>query len=148
MDDIELPHEVTLAVVWANEDMIELEAVVGVGRWSGRSRAYFVPQDFADFATALQHFADGVSAEAEFAGGADTGIGLIALRFYKVGRAGHIACHIRLATGWLSNDHRPEEIFRLCVEVRTEIWAVLNFARQLAEIGRTLAGNASLKIWA
>ncbi len=116
-----MPHEITIAVAYVDEDLMELEVVVGAGYWCGRASAYTVPQDMATFAVAIQHFADGASAEAEFVAGADTGIGLIGLRFYRVDRAGHIACHVRLATGRLSTKHRPEEVFRLSIEVQAEV---------------------------
>jgi hypothetical protein len=146
MNDVELPHEIAVAVVYADEHLIELEAVVGAGHWCGRASAYTVPGDIATFAVALQRFADGAAAEVEFVAGADNGIGLVALRFYRVDRAGRIACHVRLATGNLPKDHRPEEVCRLSIEVRVETWAVLRFARQLGELARTQAGKASLQV--
>ncbi len=144
MDDLELPHEAAISVVYVDGDLTELEANIQAGHWSGRTCAYTAPQDIADFARALQFFADGVSDEAQFVAGTDNGIGLIAFRFYRVDRAGHIAWHIRLASGVPTN-HRPEEIFRLSIEVYTESWAVGGFARQLHELGRTQKGQALLK---
>jgi hypothetical protein len=146
MDDIDLPQELRIAVVYVDEHLIELEAVVHAGDWCGRARAYTVPPDIATFAVALQQFGSGGSSGAEFAAGADTGIGLIALRFYRVDRAGHIACHVRLATGGLPTGHRPEEVFRLSIEVRAEASAVDRFARQLSELARTRAGRAALSL--
>jgi hypothetical protein len=146
VDDIDRPHELRLVVVYVDDDLTELEATVGAGYWSGRARAYTVPQDIATFASALQQFGSGASAGAEFVAGADTGIGLIALRFYRVDRSGHIACHVRLVTGRLPGDHRPEEVSRLSVEVRAEGAAVDRFARQLSELARTQAGQAVLSL--
>jgi hypothetical protein len=146
MGEIELPHEVSIAIVYVDEHLIELEAVVAGGHWCGRARAYTVPQDIEAFAIALERFADAVDAVAEFVAGADTGIGLIALRFYRIDRAGHIACHVRLATGGLPARCRPEEVFRLSIEVWTETWAVVRFAQQLSEMGRTRAGQAVLQV--
>ena len=146
MNGVKLPHEIVVAVVYVDEHLIELEAVVGAGNWCGRGSAYTVPQDIATFAVALQRFADGASAKAEFVAGADTGIGLIGLRFYRVDRAGHIACHVRLATGSLPTDHREEEMFRLSIEVQPEAWGVIQFARQLGEVARTQTGQASLQV--
>jgi len=144
MNDVELPDEVTLAAVYVDEDLIELEAVIRAGHWRGRARAYTVPQCISTFITALERFADGEISEAEFTAGADTGIGLAALRFYKVDRSGHIVCHVRLATGYSTANQRPEEVFRLSIEVKTEAWAVIRFARQLGEMVQTQAGKASL----
>jgi hypothetical protein len=144
--EIELSHGVSLAIAYVDEHLIELEAAVGSGHWSGRARAYTVPQDIEAFGIALKRFADAFDAVAEFMAGADTGIGLIALRFYRTDRAGHIACHVRLATGELSNESRPEEIYRLSVELRTEAWAVVQFARQISEMAQARAGQALLQV--
>ncbi|HEV3257012.1 MAG TPA: hypothetical protein VG013_09050 [Gemmataceae bacterium] len=146
MDDLDLPHEVTLTVISVDEHLIEVEAVVGAGPWRGRARAYTVLQDIGAAAKGFQRFTDGAAAATEFAAGADTGIGLVALRFYRIDRAGHIACHIRLASGGVPTEHRPEEVARLSVEVRTEAWAVGQFARQLGEMARVKSGQASLAI--
>src|SRR5262245_27833272 len=116
-EKIELPHSVSLSIVYVDEHLIELEAVLKTGDWSGRARAYTVPQNIEAFGIALNRFADAVDAGAEFVAGADSGIGFIALRFYRIDRAGHIACHVRLATGELPNDCRPEEVFRLSIEL-------------------------------
>jgi hypothetical protein len=146
MEDIDRPHELTLAVVYVDEHLIEMEAVVGTGQWCGRATAYTVPQDIAAFAVALQRFSGGATAGAEFAAGADTGIGLISLRFYRVDRAGHIACHVRLATGLLPTHHRPEEVSHLSIEVRPEASAVDRFAREIGELARAQAGHALLTL--
>ena len=78
--------------------------------------------------------------------GVDNGIGLIALRFYRIDRSGHIAGHATLASGGVPTDHRPEQVSRLAVEFRAEAWGVAQFARQLAELARTQEGRASLVI--
>ena len=144
MDDLDLPYAVTLAIVYTDEHLIEVEAVVRAGHWQGRASAYTVPQDLADAAAALQRFANGSTPGAEFMAGADTGVGLVAWRFYRIDRAGHIACHFHLASGGVPTEHRPEEVAQLSVEVRAEAWAVEQFARQLAEQARLQAGQASL----
>ncbi|MEX2119049.1 MAG: hypothetical protein WD847_05500 [Pirellulales bacterium] len=123
-----------------------MEATVGADHWRGQARAYAVPQDLAAFAAALQRFADGGAGQAEFTAGADNGIGLISLRFYRIDRAGHIACHARLASGGAPTHHRPEQVSRLAVEVGAEARSVGQFAGQLAEVARTQIGRASLAI--
>jgi hypothetical protein len=145
MDDLDLPREVSIEVVYVDEHLIELAATVGAGHWRGRATAYTVPTDVSRFADALLQFADG-GPTAEFEAGADNGIGLIALRFYRIDRSGHIAGHARLASGGIPTDHRPERISRLAVEFGAEVWAVAQFARQLAELARTQNGRASLAI--
>jgi hypothetical protein len=145
VDDLNLAREMSIEVVYVDEHLIELAATIGAGQWCGRATAYTVPAEVARFADALLLFADGGPPVA-FEAGAETGIGLIGLRFYRTDRAGHIACNARLALGGVSSEHRPEQVSRLAVEFGAEAWAVERFARQLAEIARTQAGRAALAI--
>ena len=145
LDDLDLPREVSVEVVYVDEHLIELEAQVGAGRWRGRACTYTVPLHIANFADSLLNFADG-GPPAEFEAGADNGIGLISIRFYRIDRAGHIAGHARLALGRVSTNHRPEQVARLAVEFGAESWAIVQFAGQLAELARTQTGRASLAI--
>jgi hypothetical protein len=146
VDDLDLARELRVEVVYADEHLVQLEAIVEVGHWRRRARAYTMTQDIAELADALVRFADGTIAEAEFAAGADNGIGLIGVRFYRIDRAGHIACHARLASGDVRTDHRPEQVSRLAIEFGAEAWGVGKFAAQLAEMARTQSGRASLAI--
>ncbi len=146
MDAADLSQELSLEVVYRDEDLIELEAVIATGDWHGRVRAYTVPQDVAAFAAALQDFTNGTAAAAEFTTGADNGIGLIALRFYRIDRAGHIAGYASLASGAVPTNHRPEQVARIAVEFRTETWALTQFVAQLDELAETQAGRATLSI--
>lgn len=145
MNDLDLPSEMSVEVVYVDEDLMQLEATVGVGHWRGQARSYTTPSDIGEFAGALRRFADG-GLPAEFAAGADNGIGLIGLRFYRIDRSGHIACHARLASGEVPTDHLPEQVSQLATEFKTEAWAVGLFAGQLAEMARAQSGRASLAI--
>ncbi|MBX9582769.1 MAG: hypothetical protein K2X87_20885 [Gemmataceae bacterium] len=146
MDELDPRRELSLDVVYGDVDILELEAIIHTGLWRGRVRAYTVADGIAAFAAALERFTDGAAPVAEFMAGADTGIGLIGLRFYRVDRSGHIACHVRLLSGDLATDHRPEQMWRMEVEVGAEAWAVVQFTRQLAELARVEAGRATLAI--
>ncbi len=146
MGDLDLPHELLVEVVYVDEHLIELEAVVGAGHWCGRATAYTAPEDIAAFADALERFAAGTARAADFTAGADNGVGLVALRFYRIDRAGHIACHARLASGRVPTEHRPEQVCQLAVEVGAEAGAVGRFARQLGKLARARSGRASLAV--
>jgi hypothetical protein len=146
VDGFDLPQELSLEVVYVDEHLMELEATVCTGDWRGRAKTYTVPTDVAAFAAALQRFADGAAGAAEFTAGAGTGIGLIALRFYRIDRAGHIAGHASLATDDVATDHRPEQISRLAVEFGAEAWPLSQFAAELGELAATQSGRVSMTI--
>ncbi len=145
MDTLDSTGALSVEVVYVDEPLIELAATVGAGHWRGRATAYTVPAEVRRFADALLQFADGGPPVA-FEAGADNGIGLIALRFYRIDRSGHIACHGQLASGRVPTEHRPEQVSRLAVEFGAEAWAVDRFARQLAELARAQKGRAVLAI--
>jgi hypothetical protein len=143
MKDDDLAHEVSIEVVYVDEHLIQLAAVVQSRHWTGRATAYTVPADIIRFADDLLRFVDG-GPPAAFEAGADNGIGLIALLFYRIDRSGHIACHARLASD--CEPKRPEQVSKLAVEFGAEAWSVGQFARKLAELGRTQSGRALLAI--
>jgi hypothetical protein len=140
------PREFTVAIVYCDEHLIEVEALVGTGDWCGCASAYTKSEHISTFAVALQRFADGLDSQAEFVAGADNGIGLVAFRFYRVDRSGHVACHVRLASGHLPNDSRPEQVCRLSIEIAVETWAIIQFAKQLADVAKNQAGKATLRV--
>ncbi len=145
MDELDLARELIVEVVYVDEHLIELAATVDAGQWRGRATAYAVPAEVTRLADDLLRFSDG-GPPAAFEAGADNGIGLIAFRFYRIDRSGHIAGHCRLALGRLPKDHRPEQVSRLAVEFGAEAWAVGQFARQLTDLARAKKGRASLAI--
>jgi hypothetical protein len=144
--NLENPQELSLEIVYTDPDLIELEAIVRMGYWGGRVRAYTRSENIDEFSKTVLRFSDGATSTSEFTAGADTGIGLIVLRFYRIDRMGHIACQITLASGEMPTDHRPEQVSRLAIELRAESWAVVRFARELAEMVRVQAGRTSLPI--
>lgn len=145
MDDFDSALEMSLEVVYDDEDMVELDAIVNAGWWRGRCCAYTVPSDISRFAEALLQFIDG-GPSAALEAGADNGIGFIGLRFYRIDGSGHIAGHARLASGQVPTVHRSEEVSRLAVEFRVETWAILKFARQLVDLAQAKKGRATLAI--
>ena len=108
-DEPRLPS-LTVRVVYEDlPDLIEVEARVVSGEWSGATRAYTGPSSLLE--EARPPGPDGAPPRRiALDAGADTGIGWFHLRWYPVDRAGHLACHIRLATR--SAGGRPEEVWR------------------------------------
>ena len=123
-------------------DLIEIEARVHSGGWSGVTRAYTHPASLAEEARGLLAWTARPRDEFSLDVGADTGIGGLRLRWYPVDRAGHLACHIQVATR--ETGGRPEEVWRLSLEMPTEAASVERFARQLVAAAETLTGEARL----
>src|SRR4051812_11515565 len=128
LDDLAIEYQITLEVISIDEHLIELEARVGMGKWRGEARAYTTPQHVQTVAEQLEHFLDQMIGEVAFQAGEDNGIGMIALPFYTIDKARHVACHVRLASQ-TATEHRPEEVSTLALEARTQPAAIARFAR-------------------
>ena len=114
-------------------DLVEIETHVWASNWQGVARAYASPQSLHHEAKALEQWCRKPEGEAVLEAGADTGIGWVRLRFYPIDMAGHLVCHVQLATAG-SMGGRPEEVWRMSLEIRTEPGLVERYARQLAGI--------------
>jgi hypothetical protein len=133
----------TVRVVYEDlPDLIQIEARVLFREWSGITWAYTSPSSLVEEARGLLAWTERPREEFTLHAGADTGIGWFQLCCYPVDRAGHLACHVNLATKALGG--RSEEVWRLSLEIPTETASVERFARQLVAVAETLTGEAVL----
>jgi len=100
-------YQVSLEVVYVDEHLLQLRCRVTVGEWSGQARAYTTQGAIRTLANDLRRFGESLRGQSRWEAGADNGIGLIGLHLYCVNRAGHIACHVRLASD-TATEHRPK----------------------------------------
>jgi hypothetical protein len=132
----------TLRIVYEDLDLIQIEARGAADGWSGIDWAYTSAQSLGEEAYGLLKWAQRLHGEFALEAGADTGIGWLSLRWYTIDRAGHLACHVQIATS--EDGRRPENVRRLSLEFRTEPSLVERFARQLAALAESLTGEAVL----
>jgi hypothetical protein len=125
-------------------DLMELEVVVEYRGWSACSAVYASPHGFADDCDRLLEWSRAPSDPIIIEAGADTGIGWLKLAFYTIDRAGHVACSVTLATDQHSSGARPADIWRMAIEIRTELGLVENFARACRTLAKQLDGEAVL----
>jgi hypothetical protein len=145
MSDDPRSPTLTIRVVYEDlPDLIEVEARIVFGDWSAVTRAYTGPSSLAKDARGLLAWSQRPVGEFSLEAGADTGIGWAHLRWYPIDRAGHLACHVRLATQAIRD--RPEVVRRLALEVPVEAFSVERFARQLLAVSETLTGEAVLSL--
>jgi hypothetical protein len=141
MDD----NFVQLRIVYDDlPDLIELEIIVRYRGWSAHSSAYASPSAFADEAGNLLSWVQSPSEPCSIRAGADTGIGWMVLKFFTIDRAGHARCHVKLATGKQARDSRPEETWRIEIEIATELGLIENFARECVALSEDFSRGARL----
>ena len=143
MDELSGRNEIVLEVVYIDEHLIELQATVTVGKWGGQAQAYTTVNDLLAFVTKLEPFAESLTSEPAFVAGAENGIGLVALRFYTIDRAGHAACRVQLASQTVTDHHR-EEVFKLTMEARLERMAIVRFTQAVRRMAESRTGRAVL----
>lgn len=139
-DKSRLPTLILRVVYEDPPDLIQVEARIVAGDWSGITWAYTSPISLGEEARGLLDWTVRLSGEFALEAGADTGIGWLSVRWYAIDRAGHLACHIQIATREESS--RPEGVRRLALEFLTEPGLVERFARQLISVAGSLKGEA------
>ena len=134
-------HHVTLRVVYEDEHLIQIEVRVVTADWAGAAPAYTGRDQIGDFATRLSRFHERLEGDCRFEAGRE--VSRVSLRFYTYDAARHIACRIELATEtW--HDQRPEEVFSLALEVKTEPSFLGRFLRDLNDMANEGAEEATL----
>jgi hypothetical protein len=142
MDD----NFIQLRVVYVDlPDMIQLGVVVQYRGWSASSYAYDSPSRFAEQSHDLLAWVSSPDKAVQIDAGADTGIGWMVLTFYTVDQLGHARCAIKLASDPLRRDARPEETWRMAVEVKTELGLIERFARECIAMTTDFSGEATLE---
>ncbi len=132
----------SLGVIWYDDDIIELECRVVYRGFSGVSTCYTIPENMIAFADSLDSLAQTADGHATFDAGLEDGSKRIALRAYTIDLAGHLAIHVAMATD--GYDRRPEEVWRIELEMKTESWPMSKFAQQLRSVVDAREGVAFL----
>ena len=142
MDDSAGMQNLTIEVVYEDDELLELAATVNTRLWRGGCTAYIDSTSLLSFARELLQFTNGGPSAMLDAG--TSGMGQIGLRFYLIDRSGHIAGHVQLASRPIHD--RPEQVSSLAVEFSAENWALSVFAKQLEELAKKRNGRASMEI--
>ena len=136
----------TVEVVSVDGCMVELATSFNSESWSARATAYTQFHDIYGFSSRLSDFSRSRKGEASFiAGKEDSSIGFLSFRFYPIGRTGHFACHLILGTR-AATEFRPEELWKVSVELSIDAPALDEFVLGLQGISATESGVAILRL--
>lgn len=137
---------ISVEVVYVDEHLVELATSFAFVEWSARSTAYTGFQTIGEFAEKLAGFASNLSGEVAFEDGNEGLPGFLGLKFYAIGGVRHLFCHLRLVSKEVPTDHRPEELWKVSVELPTEAAALDVFVAGLRRIVEHKSGKAILKL--
>lgn len=125
-------------VLWVScddrPDLMEITASIRDGSWRGLATAYISPAELIAGAEALQQWIVRPSGKTRIECNPSL-LGWICLSFYTIDKAGHLVCHVRLASGGSANG-RESEIRHMSLEMKTEAGLVETFAKELMQLAR------------
>jgi hypothetical protein len=139
-------NQLSVAVVFTDEQLIQVRCHVAYEEWAATSKAYTSSNSLIQLAQSLDRFAQSATGEVAWQAGADNGIGLIALRCYPIDQSRHIRCHLRFSSDSVSSEHRPEEVWQFVAEFPTEAGLLGKFAKRLHTVASEQRGVAVLEL--
>lgn len=143
---LEREHEpgLLLQIIWIDENLLGLEASLVWEGFSGLSTTYTSAEALHEFASNLETFPKDLDSQVEFDSGMEGGSSRVRLRCYVYNLAFHAAVQVHL-TSSVPTDHRPEEVWRLDVELKTEPALLDRFATELTRMALRKEGMAFLR---
>ncbi|MEM7232156.1 MAG: hypothetical protein AAF517_08285 [Planctomycetota bacterium] len=137
------PSQVTIEVIWQDDDMVEVKACATNSEFSGETRVYTVYEDLKSLADELQGFPRNTSHEVRFEAGVRSRDSYFGIRFYCFDNAAHTAAQVQAESN-VPTEFRREEKHAVTLEVHFEPSAVDEFAAQLRRLVESKSGSATL----
>ena len=139
-DDISLRIE----RIWDDPDMIEIDVRVFNGAYAGESQVYTVQQDILRFKEELEGFPKSDDQTAYFSAGKRDSYAFLSIRAYAFGGRGTCAIHVCMESN-VPTHYRPEEKFKIELEMKFEPAALDRFLPQLERVAHDHGSKALLK---
>lgn len=137
-------YQLSLAVVWADIDLLEIELSVSFMAWSGLERSYVTRDDLTSFAASLDEVVAGSTAAEFSAGQPDLGYG--SCRVFEYDRARRLGMEVVVGHAGGNVVNRPDYPRELRVSVPIERGQLSVFASRLRQLVASERGTASLPI--
>jgi len=131
-----------LAVVWKDEDMIELRVTAANANFYGKVQVYGQPDRLLQFASSILHSSLN-EIDLFYESGNKDGYAYFSMKYYSIGFTGHIGVEISFE-GNVSTDYRPEEKDKMKLEIIIEPNQLDIFQKELYELAKMEAGKATL----
>lgn len=134
----------TIERIWDDPDMIELDVHVSNGNYIGDTQVYTTEKEIIELREELEGFPRTADHRVEFSAGSRDSYAYFAVSFYSFGGRGTCAIHVSLESN-VPTDFRPEEKFKIQLEMKFEPAALDRFLPQLERISQTHKSVATLK---
>jgi hypothetical protein len=134
----------SLAIVWSDIDLLEIELTVSFAAWSGAERAYATRDELTAFAAALDQVAAGAKAAELDAGQPDLGYGRC--RVFEYDQARHLGMEVVVGHAGGNLQNRPDYRRELHVSLPIERGALASFAGRLRQLVAAEEGAATLPV--
>ena len=132
-----------LEAIWRDQDMVELRIELGHAGFSGHTLIYTSAIALNEVADSLQRFDPTTQQDVAFSLGFEDGSRQLRVKVYPFGRAFHLAAAVALSADVVSHG-QPHGVWRVQVEMETELSLLDRFAADLRGIARTYTGRAVL----
>jgi hypothetical protein len=136
--------ELSISVIWADPDLLEIRTQVQFEGWCGNETAYVAREELTAFADDLERLASGPQSASLQAGQPD--LSWITLQSFEYDRARRVGLHIDMgsAADRISNVPSAGTVLRLTVPI--ERGPLPQFARHLRSITTAERGMATLAL--
>jgi hypothetical protein len=131
-----------LAVIWKDEDMIELRVTAANANFYGKVQVYCQPDRLSQFASSILHSSLN-EMNLFYESGNKDGYAYFSMKYYSIGFTGNIGVEINFE-GNVPTDYRPEERDKMRLEIIIEPNQLDIFQRELYELAKTEDGKATL----
>jgi len=135
---------ITVAVVWSDVDLLEVELRVQFDVWCGAERAYVTRKELTAFATALDEVADGSNQATLNVGQPNLGHSMC--RVFEYGGPRHLAAEVMVGNAGGQVMNRPDYPRELRVSVPIERGQLPAFARAIRNAVAAEQGIARLPV--
>ena len=136
-------HQLKLEIIWKDDDMVELRAFASNGRYCGTTEVYTTAEELIELANSVEEFPKKVDDVVEFRAGEKRGYAFLDLIFNCIDGLGHTALLVGMEEN-VPTDHRPAEKHEVRLELRCEPRSIVQFQKDLLQMGATRTGSATL----
>lgn len=138
-----LEPQLSIEVVWKDEDMLETRVTACNGRYFGITEVYNDYEDLMKFAKLLKKFPKSTDSVLKYEAGDKMSYAYFSMRFYCMDSVGHTGVQVHIEDN-VATEYRSEEKSELKLEIKFEPSAIDTFQAELVTLAKNGEGKAVL----